>query len=171
MHTDHLVRASVSGVIEAAAGLTNDPDGATIRLIAASPASIAAREIWRDLERLAEAKCVVRALFAELPNTRLSDEAIAAYVAAFGEEAALNNVRVAAPLFARKGRERLVLGEVGVWTGDTLCGANAGKAPDYILPAAEAGLAIAASRLAFDQAFRTAARLEFVSAIGERKRA
>lgn len=172
MNTPHLVRAGVASVIEASAQrLSNDLDGMTIRVIAASPTSMVAREIWRDLDQLADAKCVVKAVFGDLPDTRASDDMLNSYIRAFGAEAVQENVRVAAPLFAQKGRERLVLGETGVWTGEPLSSSSAGLAPTYILPAQDAGLAIAASRLAFDQAFRSAFRIEIAATASARKRA
>ena len=165
MQCQTLVARHINALIqETEKARPNDAAAWTVKLVAADTSSAIVEETWPQLASLREAGFTAQIVFGKLNFDGRDNDVLLAYEAVFGIEAVTDNLRLAAPRLATLARERLILGNIGVWTGERLSASAAHlHPPGYVLKLSPSDIAIAASHLAFDQAFRTGREIAPVS--------
>lgn len=132
----------------------NNPDNRTVRIIARSTDSAAARSVWRRLDRLNSSGIRVMAVFTKLGKKKRDRAALKKYADVFGVDTAVESIRAARFRNSAKIREQVQMGEQGAWSeiegrieGDDV----AGRADEN---------AVAAAKVSFDMIWSISDEIE-----------
>lgn len=132
----------------------NNPENFTVRIVAKSTDSVAARSVWRRLDKLNSSGIKVMAVFTKLGKRKKDKTALEKYADVFGVDTAVANIKVARFRNSAKLSEQVQMGEKGTWSeaeGNLEGGEIVGRADDN---------ALAAAKIAFEMVWSIAEGIE-----------
>lgn len=132
----------------------NNPENFTVRIVAKSTDSVAARSVWRRLDKLNSSGIKVMAVFTKLGKRKKDKTALEKYADVFGVDTAVANIKVARFRNSAKLSEQVQMGEKGTWSeaeGNVEGGEIVGRADDN---------ALAAAKIAFEMVWSIAEGIE-----------